>query len=114
MAEKENEELKKAIEIIDQMSMDEKEWEMYLSREKAIINYNSGLSRAKLDGIQKGIEQGIEQGIEKGIEKKIKEIVAQMLKMHMDDETICKVAQIDQEKLKKLKEEIKKEDSENT
>ena len=103
MAEKENEELKKAIEIIDQMSMDEKEWEMYLSREKAIINYNSGLSRAKLDGIQ----EGIEQGIEKGVEKKSKEIVAQMLKMDMDDDTICKVAQIDKEKLKKLKEEIK-------
>ena len=110
MAEKENEELKKAIEIIDQMSMDEKEWEMYLSREKAIINYNSGLSRAKLDGIQ----EGIEQGIEKGIEKKSKEMVAQMLKMNMDDETICKIAQIDQEKLEKLKEEIKSEASENT
>ena len=114
MAEKENEELKKALEIIDQMSMDEKEWEMYLSREKAIINYNSGLSRAKLDGIQEGIEQGIEQGIEKGIEKKSKEMVAQMLKMNMDDETICKIAQIDQEKLEKLKEEIKKESTENT
>ena len=75
---------------------------MYLSREKAIINYNSGLSRAKLDGIQEGIE------------KKSKEIVAQMLKMDMDDDTICKVAQIDKEKLKKLKEEIKNDSSENT
>ena len=98
MADKENEELKKAIEIIDQMSMDEKEWEMYLSREKAIINYNSGLSRARLDGI----------------EENTKKVVTQMLKLKMDDETICKIAQIDQEKLEKLKEEIKNEASKNT
>ena len=87
MAEKENEELKKAIEIIDQMSMDEKEWEMYLSREKAIINYNSGMSRARLDGI----------------EEKTKQVIAQMLKLGMDDETICKVTQISNEELEKFK-----------
>ena len=83
------------------MSMDEKEWEMYVSREKAIINYNSGLSRARLDGI--------EEGIEKGIEQNNKHVIAQMLKLGMDDETICKVTQISKEKLEKLKEEIKKE-----
>ena len=97
MAEKENEELKKALEIIDQMSMDEKEWEMYVSREKAIINYNSGLSRARLDGI------------EEGIEKNNKQVIAQMLKLDIDDETIYKVTQISKEKLEKIKEEIKKE-----
>ena len=113
MAKKENEELKKALEIIDQMSMDEKEWEMYISREKAIINYNSGLSRAKLDGIEegmeKGLKKGIEQGIEQGTEKTNKQIISQLLKLGMDDETICKVTQISKEKLEKIKEELKKE-----
>lgn len=59
MAKKENKEIKKATDIIDQMSMNPEEWEMYMSRKKAIINYNSGIYQAKEDGKKEGIEQGI-------------------------------------------------------
>ena len=125
MAKQENKELKKAADIVDQMSMDEKEWEMYISREKAIINYNSGLSRAKLDGIEEGLKQGIEQGIEKGIKEglkqgkeqgiheKNKQIVAQMLKLKLKNETICEIAQITLEELEKIKKELIKNSTEN-
>ena len=50
MAKKENKEIKKAIQIIDEMSMDPKEWELYESREKAIMNYNSGMKAAERRG----------------------------------------------------------------
>ena len=35
------------------MSMDPKEWELYESREKAIMNYNSGMKAAERRGIEK-------------------------------------------------------------
>ena len=50
MAEKEFEEIQKAMEIINEMSMDSKEWELYESREKAIMDYNSGMHAAEKRG----------------------------------------------------------------
>ena len=35
-----SEEIKKAVKVIDEMSMDPKEWELYQSRQMAIMNYN--------------------------------------------------------------------------
>ena len=52
MAEKENKEIEKAMEIIKEMSMDPKEWELYESRRLAIMDYNTGMEQAKLDGIE--------------------------------------------------------------
>ena len=54
MARKENKEIDKAIDIINQMSMDEKEWNLYISRQRAIWDYNTGMKTAK----EKGIEEG--------------------------------------------------------
>ena len=53
MAKKENKEIKKAIEIIDEMSMDEKEWKLYESRRLAIMDYNTGIEEAKEEGYNK-------------------------------------------------------------
>ena len=52
MAEKENKEIEKAMDIIKEMSMDPKEWELYESRRLAIMDYNTGMEQAKLDGIE--------------------------------------------------------------
>ena len=57
MAKKESKEIKKAIEIIDEMSMDPKEWELYESREKAIMNYNSGMKAAERRGMKNGLKK---------------------------------------------------------
>ena len=51
MAQKENKEIKKAIEIIDEMSMDEKEWELYESRRLAIMDYNTNMKLFREEGI---------------------------------------------------------------
>ena len=53
MTEKENKQIRKAIEILDEMSMDPKEWELYDSRERAIVNYNSGILNAEERGMKK-------------------------------------------------------------
>ena len=57
MAKKKNKELKKAMEIIDEMSMDEREWELYESRMKAIYDYNTGIHSAKDEGFKERIEK---------------------------------------------------------
>ena len=40
------------MEIIDEMSMDEKEWELYESRRLAIMDYNTGILEAEERGIK--------------------------------------------------------------
>lgn len=62
MAEKENKEIKKAIEILEEMSMDEKKWELYQSRKMAEIDYNSGIASAREEGREEGEKAGIKKG----------------------------------------------------
>ena len=53
MARYENEEVKKAIEVIDEMSMDPKEWAAYDSRLRGIWDYYAGMKSAEDRGIEK-------------------------------------------------------------
>ena len=66
MAKKENKEIKKAMEIINEMSMDKKEWELYESRQKAIMDYNTGMLSAEEKGRSEGRVEGEAIGVEKG------------------------------------------------
>ena len=100
MAKNENKEIKKAIEIIEEMSMDPKEWELYESREKAIMNYNSGMKAAERRGIEKGIEKG------KRTEKI--EIVKKLLGLKLEIEKIVQATGMTKEEIEKIKLEIEK------
>ena len=60
------------MEIIDQMSMDPKEWELYRSRQMAIMNYNISMSNSEKKGEKKAEKIG---------EKKAKEEIARARKM---------------------------------
>lgn len=90
MAKKENKEIKKAMDIIDEMSMDEKEWELYQSRKMAIMDYNTGIYEAK------------EEGLKEGERKKQIEIAKELLKLGMSIEDIQKVTKLTIEEIKKL------------
>ena len=50
MAKEKHKEIEKAIEVIDQMSMDPKEWEIYESRRRAEILYDWDIAAAKEEG----------------------------------------------------------------
>ncbi|MGN1297899.1 MAG: Rpn family recombination-promoting nuclease/putative transposase [Clostridia bacterium] len=90
MAKKENKEIKKAMDIIDEMSMDEKEWELYQSRKMAIMDYNTGIYEAKEEGLKEG-------------ERKSKiEIAKELLKLGMNIEDIQKATKLTIEEIKKL------------
>lgn len=99
MAEKENKEIKKAKEIIEEMSMDPKEWELYESRRLAIMDYNTGMHQAKIDGKEEGIKQGIKEGQSK---EKI-EIAKKLIKLGMTVEEIEKITELSKEEIEKLR-----------
>ena len=92
MARKKNKEIDKAIDIINQMSMDEKEWNLYISRQRAIWDYNTGMRTAK------------EKGIEEGAKLEKLEIAKNMLKKGIDIQTIKDTTGLTKEEIEKLKE----------
>ena len=68
MASKKNEKIEKAVEIIDEMSMDPKEWELYRSRQMAIMNYNISMINSEKKGEKKAKEEIAKKLINKGTE----------------------------------------------
>ena len=83
MAKKENKEIKKAMEIIDEMSMDPKEWELYQSRQMAILDYNTGILEAE--------------------EERAKKIAKKLLAKNMSIEEIAEITGLDISIIKNLK-----------
>ena len=98
MAKEKNEEIKKAIDIIDEMSMDPAEWEMYEARRLAIMDYNTGIHKAKLDGIEEGKKEGIEEGKKEEKEK----IAKELLKIGMKKEEVQKITELSIEEIEKI------------
>ena len=90
MAKKSNKELEKAMEIIEEMSMDEKEWELYRARQIAIFDYNTGMHEAR------------DEGIEEGERKKQLEIAKELLKLGISIDKIQKATKLTKEEIKKL------------
>ena len=95
MAKKENKEIKKAMDIIDEMSMDPKEWELYESRRLAIMDYNTGMHQSREDGRAEGRKEG-----EK---KKQLEIAKELLKLGMNIDDIQKAPKLTKEEIENLK-----------
>ena len=99
MAKEENESIKKALEMIEQMNIDEKEWQLYRSREMAIMDYNVGMNVSK----QEGLAEGRAKGREEGERKKQIEIAKELLKLGMSIEDIEKVTKLTKEEISKCK-----------
>ncbi len=91
MAEKVNEEIKRAKTELEVMSMDPKEREMYEEREIARWIYYTGLDDAE------------ERGEAKGKNSEKKEIAKKLLKMGFEIEKICEITELSEEEIEKLK-----------
>ena len=100
MAEKKNKEIEKAMDIIKEMSMDPKEWELYESRRLAIMDYNTGMEQAKLDGIE---ERRKEAEQKSGQKKEKIEIAKKMLVQNIDIKLISELTGLSKEEIAKLK-----------
>lgn len=90
----EDEALKKAREILEDMSKDEHERYIASLREKYILDQNS---------IREiGIEEGIKQGIKQGIEKRNTEMILKMKSMNMKIEQIAEITGLTKDEIEKI------------
>lgn len=101
MAKKENEEVKKAVEVLEVMSMDPKERE----RCESIAMYEFFRQDAERIKFEKGLKQGREEGKEEGKIEKQKEIAKKLLLENLPIEQIVRVTGLDKKEIEKLKEE---------
>ncbi len=90
MAKKKDEDIKKAMDIIEEMSMDEKEWDLCRAREIAILDYNTGILEAK------------EEGEERGERKKQLEIAKKMLDLKISIDKIEKATGLTKKEIEEL------------
>ncbi len=101
-----DESIKKAKEVLDEISEDEHEQYLAHLREKYIFERQgieeAGFDKGMAKGLEEGIEKGIEQGIKKGIEQE-KRMLAQKLKEdNVDIEKIIKYTGLTKEEIEKL------------
>ncbi|MDY4619478.1 MAG: hypothetical protein SO484_05715 [Bacilli bacterium] len=84
--------------------------------------------KAEKEGLQKGLEQGLERGLEQGLERGLQQGLQRGLQQGieqtkienarnlfdvLDDETISKRIKLDLDRVKKLREEWEREQSDN-
>ena len=93
MAEKVNEEIKRAKTELEVMSMDPKE------REMARWIYYTGLDDAE----GRGEKRGERRGVEKGKNEEKREIAKRLLKMGFEIEKICEITKLSEKEIEKLK-----------
>ncbi len=101
-----DESLKKAKEVLEEIS--DNEHERYLAdlREKYVLAQNNllatGYECGFEQGVKDGIEHGIEQGIEQGSKKQEIEIAKKLKNENIDIEVIMKVTSLTKEEIEKL------------
>ena len=102
MAKKENKEIKKAMDIIDEMSMDPKEWELYESRRLAIMDYNTGMHQSKEDGRAEGRKEGIKEGRKYGIREEKLKVAKKLLEKNMPIDEIAEITGLTKDEILKI------------
>ena len=91
----ENEDVKKAKEVLDKISQNEEERHLAELREKYIMDqrateaagYDKGLECGLKQGLEQGIAQGIEQGLEQGIKQTAKNLKDKGIDINIIHET---------------------------
>ena len=99
----ENEEIKKAKKVLEEISQDEKERRMSELRQKYIMDQKAVYSQGYEYGKEAGIEQGIKQGIEQGIEQNKNDIAKKMKLQNIDIKTIAIVTGLTEEEILRIK-----------
>lgn len=94
MSKLDNPEVKKAMELVEEIMADPKERELYEARKMAKFNYDTAMAYAN--------EKGMEEGINAGIRKERIKNAKKMKELKMSDEQICDILNINKEELKIL------------
>ena len=97
MAEEKNKEVKKAVEVLDEMSMSREERERHEAILKAEFNYNTSMYNMR--------QEGLEEGKQEGKKEKQIEIAKRLLKMKMDINQIQEATELSLEEIKEINSE---------
>ena len=97
-----NEEVKKAKEVLDELSQDEHERRLAELREKYIMDKKATEAAGYDKGLEQGLKQGFEQGIEQGEKNKTLELANKMKAQGLDSDTIHKITGISIDEINKL------------
>lgn len=92
-------EIEKAVDTLEQLSMDKQAWNLYESRDMAKRDYNTGMRNAE--------ERGLNKGIKKGEKKNSIEIARKMLKENMPESQIIRLTGLTENEINNLKDKIK-------
>ena len=102
LAEKENKQIKRAMNTLDFISEDPKERERHNSIIMAEYNRLTSEHNFFEAGVKEGIEKGIEKGKEEGKKEEKKETAKAMLKKNIPIETIVEITELTKEEIEKL------------
>ena len=101
-----DESIKKAKEVLDEISEDEHEQYLAHLREKYIFERQgieeAGFDKGMAKGLEEGIEKGIEQGIKKGIEQEKRMLAKRMKAKDMKIDEIAEITGLTKEEIEKL------------
>ncbi len=100
--QKENKEIKEAVEQLTQMSADEYERELYEIRERSRLTYNTEMNEARRKGIEEGEEKGKEKGKKEGKTEEKKEIAKKMKEKGLDFKLIQELTGLTQAQIHSL------------
>ncbi|WIF96223.1 Rpn family recombination-promoting nuclease/putative transposase [Caminicella sporogenes] len=113
---KKDEVIDMAGKMLEKLSANERARQMYLAREKALLDQISAkkyqeimLQCAKEKAKEEGKKEGIKQGIMEGIKEGKYEVVKNLIKMGVDLKIIADGAGISYEEVMKIKEKAEKE-----
>ena len=102
LAEKENKEIKKAMNTLDFISEDPKERERHNSIIMAEYNRLTSEHNFFEAGVEEGIEKGIEKGKEEGKKEERKEIAKKLLKIRIPIEQIIETTRLTKQEIEEL------------
>ena len=97
-----NKEIKKAKEVLEEISQDEREIYLAELREKYIMDQKAIEDAGYDKGLKAGITQGIKQGIKSGISQTQKDIVKKMLNEKFDKNIIHKITGLSIEEINNI------------
>ena len=102
VVEMSNKQVKKAKQVLEEISQDEREIYLAELREKYIMDQKAIEGAGYDKGLAAGVEIGRKQGMSQGFKQCIQQIAKKMLSQKIDLETISELTGLTLEELKKL------------
>jgi predicted transposase/invertase (TIGR01784 family) len=103
---KEDGAIRKAKEVLEEISSDDRERRLAELREKYIMDQKAieqgGYEKGRKDGIKEGRIEGLQQGLQQGIEQNKREIVVKMKEQKIDIDVISKVTGLSVEEIEEI------------